>query len=130
MPRAEANIEEVFKRDLKSAPPDGFVVLRRMTYGEMVQRKAMLKLTMKGEDDVASEIAMADIKINNFEFARCIMEHNLTKNNGQPFNFKHEPDVAILDSRIGGEIESLISELHRFDSEENVKNFDSGSEAQ
>lgn len=121
MPRAEANVTEEIYRDLKSVP-EGFVVLRRMTYGESVQRKAMIRLSMEGDKDVRSEIAMANIEINNFEFAHCILDHNLEKNDGSKFNFKNPQDVALLDSRVGDEIESLIRELHSFEDEENVKN--------
>lgn len=122
MPRAEANIDERFERDLKSVE-GGHVTLRRMTYGEAVQRKAMVKLSMKGntKEDTTSEIAMANIEINNFEFGHCILEHNLEKNDGTPFNFKHAPDVAKLDPRVGEELETLIGELHSWDTEEEGK---------
>ena len=123
MPRAEADLTEVIKKKLKSAPPDGYVELRRMTYGEIIQRKAMMKLSMKGDDkDVESQVAMANMEINNFEFARCIIGHNLEKNDGTPFNIARSFDVSILDPRVGQEIEGYISELHRFENEEEEKN--------
>lgn len=123
MPNAVANISERFEHDLKTVE-GGHVTLRRMTYGESVQRKAMVKLSMKGttKADTESEIAMANIEINNFEFARCILEHNLTDEQGNLLNFKHAPDIARLDPRTGEEIETLISDLHRWDDEDEAKN--------
>lgn len=124
MPIAVNNIEDTKRFDLKSAPPDGFVVLRRMTYGQVVQRRALMKLSMemsggKGrKGDFKGEMAMASVDINNFEFKHCIVEHNLEKADGVLLNLASPVDLQLLDPRVGQEIEGYITQMNNFEAEE------------
>jgi len=111
--------------DLKTL--DGaFVVLRKMDYGQILERRAMLKLTFsnhgKGKNDVAGEIAMANKNVNLFEFRYCVIEHNLERIEGQLLNLSNPVDVASLDPRVGQEIEKLIEDMNNFDGDDDEGN--------
>lgn len=117
MPKATVDIQSTERHELKSCP-EGFVVLRRLTYGEMLQRREMVKLAVtsaKGSKDFQGELAMASAKTTEFEFKNCIVEHNLEDDNGNPLNFGSPVVLRTLDPRIGQEIEKLISDMNRFE---------------
>ena len=121
MPKAQNNLDETERFDLKSCPPDGFVVLRRLTYGQVIKRRALTKFSMameKGNKDFKGEMALASVDINNFEFANCVVDHNLTKNDDTKFNFASPVDLQLLDPRVGQEIETLISKMNNLDEDE------------
>ena len=94
--------------DLKSCP-GGFVELRRMTYGEKLERQNEMKLSLelgKGKD-LRGEMAMANKAATQRDFKNCIMSHNLEKDtNGTPFDFSNPYDVLLLDPRVGEEIDA------------------------
>lgn len=118
MPIAVTNLEDTERKDLTTAPPDGFVVLRRMSYGQIVQRRALMKLSVassKGSKDFKGEMAMASAEINQFEFAHCVVDHNLTKADGSKLNLGSPVDLNLLDPRIGQEIEKYINEMNNLD---------------
>lgn len=105
--------------ELKSCD-DAFVVLRRMTYGDKLERQSMVKMNLQlnGGKDAVGEMALANKQVTYMEFAKCIIAHNLEKNdNGDLFDFKKPADVDALDPRVGEEIDTLISEMNNFDSD-------------
>ena len=117
MPNATANLEETERLELKSLP-EGYVVLRRMTYGQIVQRRALSKMSMameKGSRSLAAEMAMSSKEITLFEFAHCIVEHNLEDAEGRTLNLSSEKDFAKLDPRVGQEIEFKIAKMNDTD---------------
>lgn len=120
MPIATANVVEEVRVDLKSAPPDGFVVLRRLTFGQMVERREMMKLSVsgKGGKDFQGEMAMASAAMVRWEFARSVIDHNLEDATGRKLNLAVPVDFASLDPRVGEEIETKISELNNFEEKE------------
>lgn len=122
MPAAVVNTEDSERHDLKSAPPDGFVLLKRMTYGQVVQRRSMLKMSVSGErgknKSFAGELAMANKEITMFEYATCIIDHNLEDGEGKKLELGRMKDFDRLDPRVGQEIEGLIAEMNNFDDEE------------
>jgi hypothetical protein len=124
MPRATAQIDDTVRKDLKTLP-EGFVVLRRLTFGQMLQRREMLKLTMSkasGSKDFVGEMAMASSATTIYEFRHCIVEHNLEDDNGQLLNFANERDFQRLDPKVGQEIEKYIGDLNNFDEEDEQGN--------
>lgn len=118
MPKAYAQ-KSTERIELKSVP-DGFVVLKRMTYGDKLERQSMVKMAIEltSGKDAKGELALANKKATYLEFANCIVEHNLEKDDeGTLFNFKNAADVDALDPKIGEEIDSLISEMNNFESD-------------
>jgi hypothetical protein len=120
MPRAIVNTEDTTRYDLKSLP-EGYVVLRRLTYGQYLQRREMaarMQFSGKpGSQDVQGELAAASRKVVEFEFSNCIVEHNLEDNDGKTLDFKQPWAVHAIDPRVGEEIGSRIDEMNQFETE-------------
>jgi hypothetical protein len=128
MPIATANLAPEEKKDLKTCP-GGWVVLRRMTYGQKLDRMkhvGKLSVDMRGKGKgTKGEMEMLQKGSTIYDFQACIVEHNLEKNIGTdenpnivPMNLKTMVDIDALDPRIGEEISSLIDELNNFEIEE------------
>lgn len=119
MPRATVNEEDVTRKDLKSCP-EGFVVIRTMTYGEFLHRREMIgKLTVGGDarsKQFEGEMKMANAKVTEFEFTKCIVDHNLDDDDGNRLDFTKSIPMK-LDPRIGEEIGTYIDELNQFDAD-------------
>jgi hypothetical protein len=115
--------------ELKSAPPDGFVLLRRLSYGQKMFRQSLLskaKMEMAGGQNRAerrananksftTELELMNEKVTLFEFANCILDHNLEDLNGQKLDFHNPEHVKMLDGRIGEEINELINDINNFE---------------
>lgn len=112
--------------DLKSCPPDGYVVVRRMTYGEKLKRQSMLtKFRMEmgnKKEDASMDIDLDQEKVTLWEFSNLIVEHNLTDENEKPLNFRNAFDIQRLGPVVGEEIQKRIDELNSFEEDEYVKN--------
>lgn len=119
MPNATKS-NDTEKHDLKTLQ-GGYVELQRMSYGQVVQRRALMKMTVqqsKGKKDFMGEMAMASVDIQQFEFSHCIVDHNLEDNEGRKLNLSSPVDFGILDPRVGQEIETLIGKMNNFDEDE------------
>lgn len=115
MPRATNNINDTIRVDLLSCP-GGFVVLRRMSYGQRLKRDAMtvdMSMRQQGKERVI-DIEAAQEEVTCFEFASCIAEHNLEDEHGNLLRFGEKYAVVALDARIGAEISAEIEKLHDF----------------
>lgn len=124
MPNASADTNKTTRKDLKTLP-EGYVVLRTMNYGQIIQRREMLKLSVssaKGSKDFKGEMAMASRDITMFEFAHCIVEHNLEDDDGRKFNLSSPVDFSKLNPRVGQEIEKYISEMNNFEEDDDEGN--------
>ena len=128
MPIATANLAPEEKKDLKTCP-GGWVILRRMTYGQKLDRMkhvGKLSVDMRGKGKgTKGEMEMLQKGSTIYDFQACIVSHNLEKNIGTeeapnivPLNLKTMMDIDALDPRIGEEISSLIDELNNFELEE------------
>lgn len=121
MPRATANPEDTEKIDLKTLS-GAWIVLRRMTFGQITERRALMKMSIastKGSKDVKGEMAMANAEITRFEFRCCVVEHNLEKDDeGTLLNLFNPIDLAMLDPRVGQEIERAIEGRNNFDEDD------------
>lgn len=121
MPRATANIQETERFELKSCP-EGFIVARRLTYGEKLERRAMTANmrveAQKGKKDFAGEMQLVNEKATMYDFQKCIVDHNLEDEDGNKLNLGTLNDVRRLDPRIGEEIDNLLGELNNFEEDE------------
>lgn len=120
-PLAVVNLQDTERIELKTLE-GAYVVLRRMSFGQITERRALMKLSIastKGSKDVRGEMAMANAEITRFEFRNCIVEHNLEKDDaGTLLNLASPVDFASLDPRVGQEIESLIEKRNNFDEDD------------
>lgn len=120
MPRATV-ASETEKFELKSLP-EAYIVIRRMTYGEKLNRTDSMMNMRTTAEDKQMEIQMMSKKIAFQDFANLIVEHNLTDENDKPLNFRNAADVERLDPRIGDEVGQLIDRINSFEDTDNVKN--------
>lgn len=119
MPRATV-ARQAEKFELKSLP-EAYVVIRRMTYGEKLNRtESMLNMRTTNEDK-EMEVRLQSKKTALQDFSWLIVEHNLTDENDKPLNFKNAVDVERLDPIIGDEIGQLIDKLNNFEDQDDVK---------
>jgi hypothetical protein len=125
MPQATINFQKTERHDLKSCP-EGFVELRRMSYGEKLSRQQMaMEMAMregaKGQaDDMVHKVTQT--KVIEFEFANCIVDHNLTDEADQQLDFKKPQSVHSLHPQIGEEISLLIDKMNTFEETDEAKN--------
>jgi hypothetical protein len=122
MPRATANIVDAEKYDLKTLP-DGFVQLRRLTYGQKLERRAMSSVASaetqgRGSKNMKLQMQMINEQATLFDFTHCIMDHNLEDENGNKLNLANFADIKRLDPKIGDEIEKLLNELNNFEEDD------------
>lgn len=121
MPKATTSGSETQHFDLKTLP-DGYVVIRRMTYGEFLRRRQMtsnMKFeAQKGEKDFQGTMELLNKAAIEYEFGNCIVEHNLEDDDGKLLNFKKVADIEKLDPRIGDEINERINEMNQFEEDE------------
>lgn len=116
------------KMPLKTLPPDGYVIVRRMTYGESLSRSAKAtKLLVggsdsKNKDDFKGEIDIQTEELAYWDFANLIVEHNCQDVDGRVLNFKNISDVKKLGSAIGEEIGEIIDKFNEVEDTEEVKN--------
>lgn len=117
MPKATVNIDEFQKFELKTCE-GAFVHLRRLPYGLWLKRQEMalqMKINPQARgNDATGELAMANRKVTEFEFAHCIIEHNLEDDEGNLLDFKNPRTLDTLNPKIGNEIGTYISDLHEF----------------
>jgi hypothetical protein len=130
----QSNTTEGERFDLRSAPPDGFVVLKRLSYGQKMFRRSLLsKAKMetggggsrrdrrdKAKQSFTAELELMNEKVTLFEFAHCIVDHNLQDVNGEKLDFRIPEHVKVLDGRVGEEIDELISDLNNFEEEDDT----------
>lgn len=106
--------------------PEGYVIVRRMTYGEELMRSEIAtKITMGGSSTDKNFNSMIDVqtaKIALWDFAHLIVEHNIEDETGRTLDFRREDDVNRLDARIGKEIGEIIDEFNAVKDTEEVKN--------
>jgi hypothetical protein len=112
---------------LKTLPPDGFVVVRRMTYGEELARSGKATKLLVGGDgknkaDFQGEVDIQTEALALWDFANLVVEHNCEDIDGRTLNFKNVNDVKKLDSRIGKEIGEIIDAFNTVEETEEVKN--------
>lgn len=117
MPKATTSGHETQRFELKSCE-GGFVVLRRLTYGEYLERRQMssgMKVHATKSNDFEGMIDMMNRSVVEYEFRNCIVEHNLEDEAGQPLDFKRRETLSRLDPRIGEEIGTYIQKMNQFE---------------
>jgi len=129
MPIAVITDDTSDKMPLKTLPPDGYVVVRRMSYGESLARegKATKLLVAGGEGKNSKSNPQAEVDIQTealayWDFANLIVEHNCQDKDGRLLNFKNMNDVKRLPANIGREIGEIIDKFNNVEETEDIKN--------
>jgi hypothetical protein len=127
--------KEYERFELKTAPPDGFVMLRPLPYGMKLSRRSkatrmMMRqsgTTTKGQPqgEQVFEVESMDEWAVAFDFAYCIGEHNLQNADGTLIDFAKNTymKIRMLDPKVGTEIEQLIDNLNNAEDEESMEDF-------
>jgi hypothetical protein len=126
MPRATVSTDTV-RKELRSAPPDGYVVLRQLSYAEMMQRRDMIARVYSDlptdqrravkQETVRQYMELVNRAASEWEFARCIVDHNLEDDQGNKLDFTNPMALDVLNPKIGAEIDRYIEELNQEDEE-------------
>lgn len=118
MPRATVSANDTERYDLKTCE-GGFVILRRLTYGEKLKRQEMsfgaaMKVDSGRKRQQSAEMVMdmAQTAATEFEFKNCIVEHNLEDDAGNLLDFRTAVHIHLLDPRIGEEIAEYINMMN------------------
>lgn len=130
MPKATvSNSTQQF--DLKTCA-GGTVTLKRLTYGQKLERIEMAtQSVIKTETDrrgranpnaAEMDVKMMQRAVAEYEFARCIVDHNLEDDSGGKLNFQNPQTLDVLDPRVGDEISSYINDMNNFEEEEGKGN--------
>jgi len=101
--------------------PEGYVVIRRMSFGEKLARQDEM-LHMKTGLDNQLEMSVSNKTTTLGDYANLIIDHNLTDENERKLNFKNPTDVMNLDPRIGDEIGAFIDKINSFEDKPELKN--------
>lgn len=120
MPKATIDTEYTEHKDLKTLP-DGYVILRRLSFGQVMERRMFTKLEIETggrNKDLKGELAMANRRITEFEFKTCIVDHNLEDEGGRKLDLTKASDFNKLEPKVGQEIEAYISEMNNFEEDE------------
>lgn len=140
MPIVTVNPEEYERFELKTAPPDGYVMLRPLPYGMKLSRRSKAtKMMMRSQptqpqdrrqkgapaQEQVFEVESMDEWAVAFDFAYCIGEHNLQSRDGSLIDFGKQTNMKIkmLDPKVGTEIERLIDALNNDEDEESLEDF-------
>jgi hypothetical protein len=133
MPKATVSTES-FRVELKSLP-GGFVALKQLPFGQMLQRRDkaarfLQEMGAPGSDAPNKmQIDILNEASRYYDFSHCIVDHNLEDDQGVKLDFSEkmiQMTFSVLDPRIAAEIEREIDKLNREDFDE--KGFTSLSE--
>lgn len=119
--------------------PGGFVLLRQLSYYEMMHRrdiaaklyteqkvetgKSRRERRAKGanqptEEMIRSQLEIMNVAIMEFEFSNCIVDHNLEDDNGAKLDFNNPMTFRVLHPKVGAEIGRYIDELNQEDEDD------------
>lgn len=130
MPRATTDKSKTVRFDLKSCP-EGYVMLRKMDYGEVLHRRD-IGAYVSGQDTSTNGQASTRVEMNNtavqeFEFRVTVTDHNLEDEAGNKLNFTQAAAIRSLDPQIAQEIEELIDEMNKPPTLDQERSFRAGS---
>jgi hypothetical protein len=114
MPRATSQGQLEKRFELESCP-GGFVILRKMTYGQFLHRRDIAARISVPADGKASNMPfeLMQQKVSEYEFSVCVVDHNLEDDSGRKLNLSSTQDFNSLDPIIGQEIDSYINDMNQ-----------------
>lgn len=121
MPRATVSLAPQ-RFELKTLPAQaeeesGWVQMRRMSYGELLQSQDMayqvqVQTNTDSGDEPEMGVKVTRSAISAFQLKTCVLDHNLEDDNGRKLNFGSTEDVESLDAAVGQELSDLIDKMH------------------
>jgi hypothetical protein len=122
MPRATVDLTPK-REELKSAPPDGYIMVVPLPYGKILERRDnATKMSMEQQADQNAgpskiDIGMLQRQTRMYEFEHCITDHNLEDHLSRKLDLKNPRDFDLLDPKIGQEIEVVLDKLNQIEEE-------------
>lgn len=107
--------------DLKTLA-GAYVVIRRMTFGEKLERQDDMMKMNASLDDKTVQMSLLNKKAALKDFGSLVVEHNITDENERVLNFRDAKDVLALDPRLGDEISMLIDSINAYEDTDETKN--------
>jgi hypothetical protein len=135
MPIAGGRGLENQRFELQSCP-GGYIVIKRLSYGDKMLRKQKLgKTTVTSTNtknnrmsDFVAEMQMINEEVTLFEFAKSIVSHNLEilkdpddPTSAIPVDFANPDHVRKLDGSVGEEIDDIITRFNDWESDLETK---------
>jgi hypothetical protein len=116
MPKATANAVEPERHELKTLP-EGFVIVKRLTYGQKLERRAMSSVDAEAGrgKTLKMQMQLMNRQATLYDFQRCIVDHNLEDDDGNKLNLASPIDIDKLDPRVGEEIEKIMDKINNFE---------------
>ena len=130
MPRATVSTDHE-RIDLRTCP-GGYVVLRQLSYSEMMARRDIAgrlyyeqkapprnraerraQKKVEPEETRRAELEVLNVKLMEWEFSKCIVDHNLEDDDGNKLDFSNPMSYDILDPKIGAEINEYIDDMNQ-----------------
>jgi hypothetical protein len=114
IPRATVSlVPQTF--DFKTCP-GGWVKLRRMSYGELMNSQDLAyQVQMKQNEDTndpEASLTLSRMVVEEFQIRTCVLDHNLEDDRGRKLNFASPQDVHSLDANIGQELSGMVADIH------------------
>lgn len=105
--------------ELKSAPPDGYAMVRPLPYGLKLERRdKATKMSMEAasgkkgkqsQDDTQKiELETLSSWSTAYDFSHCIGEHNITDANGNVLDLGNPMVLKLLNPKIGTDRKSVV----------------------
>jgi len=121
-------INEPERFELKTLP-EGYVVVRQMSYGERMARSNLtgaMKILKDQKSDYSGELAMETEKITLWDFGNLVVDHNLEGFNDPKdpskgtykLDLKNPQHVKSLNPQVGEEVGTYIDRVNSFDEDE------------
>ena len=89
--------------------PGAWVELRRLDHGQSNELTDVRLAFVAGEDEEEGQARLRSKSGRHYQFARCIVDHNLSAD-GKKLDFSKRRDVDKIDPVVGDEIANLIDE--------------------
>lgn len=127
MPKATVSHDHQ-RFDLRTCP-GGYVVLRTLSFHEMMQRRDIAskmwtsfsqdkRKKRSDQEAVRAQLEIMNVAVMEFEFKNCIVDHNLEDDNGAKLDFNNPLTYKALDPKIGSEINRYIESLTQEDEDD------------
>jgi hypothetical protein len=123
MPKVTIDPNSYTRFDLKSAPPDGYVMLRPLSYGMKLTRRTNSSRMMMEAGTTQMTLETLEEWTTQFDFKNCIGDHNLQNADESLIDFGNAVGWKLLDPRVGSEIERHINSLNEEDDEAILDDF-------
>lgn len=98
-----------------------WVDLKPLPYGQLIERRDKAsRMSMeagkgRNSDNARMDIDLMQAQSRLYEFQHCIVDHNLSDDQGSKLNFSMPSTLNLLNPKVGQEIEQLIDDMNQLE---------------